>query len=420
MNSPIGKAAVVAAAAALVLAGCGRDSGGGRQQARSVAEGKATGEITVWAMGTEGEKLSAFAGEFTKQNPDAHVNVTAVPWDAAHQKIASAIAARQTPDASMIGTTWQGEFATTGALDPAPAELFSRDTYFPGAWDTTVVDGTSYGVPWYVETRVIYYRTDLARAAGITEPPATWDDLKAMAKALKAGGAKWGINLKPGETGSWQYVMPFAWSNGARIADDSRYTFDTPELADAMKYYQSFYTEGLAPKELPEGALEPAFVSGEIGAFMSGPWHVGLIKEQGGAGFDDKFAVAPMPKQKSATSFIGGSNLAVFKDAKNRDGAWKFLQWLARPEVQSRWYQRTTDLPAVRSAWQDPTLADDKFLKVFGRQLADAKAPPTFPTWEQVAAAFDTEMEKVAKAGEDPAQAVKAVQGKADSIGTGG
>ncbi|MEV6638363.1 sugar ABC transporter substrate-binding protein [Actinoplanes sp. NPDC051470] len=410
---------VFAAAAALVLAGCGRESGGGQEQAKSVAEGKASGDITVWAMGTEGEKLGAFAADFMKENPDAKVTVTAVPWDAAHQKIASAIAAKQTPDVSMIGTTWQGEFAKTGALDPTPKELFTAGTYFPGAWDTTVVNDTSYGVPWYVETRVIYYRTDLARKAGITKPPATWDDLKAMAKALQAGGAKWGINLKPGETGSWQYVMPFAWSNGATIADDTKYTFDSPEMTEAMRYYQSFYTENLAPKELAEGALEPAFVKGEIGAFMSGPWHVGLIKEQGGAGFEDKFAVMPMPKQKSATSFIGGSNIAVFKDAKNRDGAWKFLQWLAKPEVQARWYQQTTDLPAVRSAWTDPSLADDKFLKVFGEQLKDAKSPPTFATWEQVAAAFDTEMEKVAKSGEDPAQAVKAVQDKATSIGTG-
>ena len=96
------------------------------------------------------------------ENPDAKVNVTAVPWDAAHQKIASAIAAKQTPDVSMVGTTWQGEFAKTGALDPTPADLISKDAFFPGAWDTTVVDGTAYGVPWYVETRVIYYRKDLA------------------------------------------------------------------------------------------------------------------------------------------------------------------------------------------------------------------------------------------------------------------
>jgi multiple sugar transport system substrate-binding protein len=213
--------------------------------------------------------------------------------------------------------------------------------------------------------------------------------------------------------------MPFAWSNGASISDGKAYTFDSPEMTDALKYYQSYFTEKLAPTELAEGALEPGFVKGEIGAFVSGPWHVGILKEQGGAGFEDKFAVAPMPTAKSATSFIGGSNIAVFKDAKNRDGAWKFIQWLSKPEVQVKWYQATTDLPAVQSAWQDASLSGDTYLKVFGEQLNDAKSPPTFPTWQQVAEAFDTEVEKLAKSGEDPATVAKTVQEKASSIGTG-
>ncbi|MFS8497603.1 MAG: extracellular solute-binding protein, partial [Micromonosporaceae bacterium] len=158
---------------ALALAACGRDSGGGADDAQPVGEGKATGEITVWAMGTEGEALEAFAQEFTKENPDATVTVTAIPWDAAHQKISSAIAGGQTPDVAMIGTTWMGEFAKTGALDPTPPGLIDPSAFFEGAWNTTVVDGTSYGVPWYVETRLIYYRKDLAEQAGVT-PPTSW------------------------------------------------------------------------------------------------------------------------------------------------------------------------------------------------------------------------------------------------------
>jgi multiple sugar transport system substrate-binding protein len=410
--------AVAALALTVVVAGCGRDSSGGSETAEQVAAGKASGEITVWAMGTEGEKLAAFAKGFTAENPDAKVTVTAVPWEAAHQKIASAIAAKSTPDVSMIGTTMQGEFAKTGALDPTPTDLVPKDSFFPGAWDTTVVDDTSYGVPWYVETRGIYYRKDLAAKAGFPDGPKTWDDLTAMASAMKTkAGAKWGINLQPGKTGSWQSVLPFAWSDGADIAAGGKYTFDTPEMAAGLTYYQSFFRQGLAPKDLPQGALEPAFAKGEIGSFMSGPWHIGILKDQGMK--TDQFAVAPMPAGKSSTSFIGGSNIAVFKDAKNRDAAWKFLAWLSQPAVQVKWYQTVSDLPAVQSAWSDATLSSDPYLKVFGEQLKSAKAPPAYPTWEQVSAVFDTEVEKVCVAGEDPGAALKAVQQQATTIGTG-
>ncbi|MEU4238444.1 sugar ABC transporter substrate-binding protein [Actinoplanes sp. NPDC026619] len=409
-----------AACAVLALSGCGRGSSGDDETAKAVSAGKAGGDITVWAMGTEGEKLAEFAKAFTAENPDAKVNVTAVPWDAAHQKIASAIAAKQTPDVSMIGTTMQGEFAKSGALDPTPADLFTKDAFFPGAWDTTVVDGKSFGVPWYVETRGIYYRTDLAAKAGFPDGPKTWDDLTAMAKAMQSkAGAKWGLNIQPGKTGSWQSVLPFGWSNGAQIAADGKYTFDTPEMVQALQYYQSFFTAKVAPSNLPQGALEPAFVRGEIGAFMSGPWHVGILNDAGGKDFASKYSVVGMPAGKSSTSFIGGSNIAVFKDAKNRDAAWKFLAWLAKPEVQVKWYQTATDLPAVQKAWDDPALSGDKILQVFGAQLKSAKAPPAYPTWEQVSAVVDTEVEKVCVGGEDPAAALKNIQQQADSIGTG-
>jgi multiple sugar transport system substrate-binding protein len=275
-------AATAAALTLSVISACGRGSGSEDTTAKAVSDGKATGDITVWAMGTEGEKLAAFAKQFTAENPGAKVNVTAVPWDAAHQKIASAIAAKQTPDVSMIGTTDQGEFAKTGALDPTPTDLFKKPDFFAGAWDTTVVDGTSFAVPWYVETRGIYYRKDLAKA-GFPDGPKTWDDLKNMTKAMQTkAGAQWGINLQPGKTGSWQSVLPFAWSAGADIAAGGKYTFDTPEMIQGLKYYQSFFTEKIAPTDLAQGALEPAFVKGRIGAFMSGPWHVGILADQGG------------------------------------------------------------------------------------------------------------------------------------------
>src|SRR4051812_42164788 len=83
---------------AVGLSACGRDAAGKQDDAKPVGEGKATGTISVWAMGTEGEKLSTLAADFMKENPDAKVTVTAVPWDAAHQKISGAIAGKQTPD----------------------------------------------------------------------------------------------------------------------------------------------------------------------------------------------------------------------------------------------------------------------------------------------------------------------------------
>jgi multiple sugar transport system substrate-binding protein len=424
MNA-INRLAVVLAVLALVLVACGRSnegasSSGAASLAPAVSSGEVSGDLTVWAMGTEGEKLGVLAKDFMAENPDVKVNVTAVPWDAAHDKITTAIAGNTTPDVSLVGTTWMGEFAKTDALDPTPANI-DPSTFFEGAFNTSVVDGTSYGVPWYVETRLIYYRTDLAEKAGFTEAPKNWDELKKMAEGMVSkGGAKYGISLQAGGTGSWQTFLPFAWQEGASVTDDQgKFTLDSDAMSKALDYYVSFFTDKLSPTALEPGALEQGFIDGTIGAFVSGPWHIGILKDQGGAKIDGKWGLAHMPTETKGTSFVGGGDLVVFKNSKNRDAAWKFVEYLSKPEVQVKWYTTVNDLPSVKSAWDDAALSGDENVAKFGDQLNDAQSPPTIATWEEVAAAIDSEVEKATKGTETPADAVKAMQEQATSIGTG-
>ena len=260
-------------AAVLALAGCGRDEGGGdgaAEQSKAIAEGPATGEITVWAMGTEGELLPKLAAEFQKDNPDATVKVTAVPWDGAHDKIATAIAGRQTPDVSLLGTTWMGEFASGGGLDPVPADLVTPGDFFEGPWNTVAVKGTPYGVPWYTDTRVLYYRKDLAAKAGV-QAPTTWEELKTFVKALQdQGGAKYGTYLQPSGRGTWQTLAPFVWQAGGDMVNDpanpTEYTLDTPQWTEALEFQKSFYDEKLSQATaLQPGEIESKFAKGSWG-----------------------------------------------------------------------------------------------------------------------------------------------------------
>lgn len=415
------------AAGVLVLGvaagGCGRESqdgaGSAPVDAETVSGGPATGTVTVWAWGAEGEALGVLADDFMAENPDVTIEITPIPVDAAYDKIASAIAAGETPDLAQVGTTWMGAFASTGALDATPEDLIAPDEFFPGPWDTTVLDGTSYGVPWYTETRVIYYRTDLADAAGVTAPPTTWEELTAMAAGMQGAGAQWGISLQPGGTGSWQTMLPFAWQNGVQLTQDDAFTIDSPQMVEALAYYDSFFTDGLSPTAIAPGELEQGFIDGSIGSFISGPWHMSILDDQAGEGFRDQWDVAQMPVKETGTSFVGGGDLVVFDDSENRDAAWKFADYLTQPEVQQKWYETVSALPAVTSAWESGTLAEDEALAVFGAQLDDAQSPPAIPTWEEVASVIDSEVEKVVVGNLEAAPAVEAMQQQATSIGTG-
>jgi len=153
--------------------------------------------------------------------------------------------------------------------------------------------------------------------------------------------------------------------------------------------------------------------------FFSGPWHMSLIEDQGGADLKGKWDIAPMPEESAGTSFVGGSDLVVFNGSGNKDAAWAFVKYLLRPDVQRKWYETVSDLPAVQSAWEQGELASDPHLQLFGEQLKDAKSPPPIPKWEQIASeVINTELEKATVGGESAEQAAKAMQQKASSIGT--
>jgi multiple sugar transport system substrate-binding protein len=398
--------------ALVALAGCGGDE----ESADDPTQAKASGQITVWAPGVEGEKLPVLARDFEKANPGVTVKVTPIAIEQAHDKILTSIAGNETPDVAWVGSTWMGEFAKTGALDEAPSSI-DLGQFFQGAQDAVNVDDKVYGVPWHVETRVLFYRTDIAKKAGISEPPETWDELKEAARAMKEkGGAKYGIGLS---TNNWQEYLPFIWQNGGEIAEGDQYTFDTPEAVEATAFYKSFFDEGLAPPQTPQGFdITPAFVRGTHPMFFSGPWHMGLIDEAGGKGFENKWDIAKMPAKESGTSWVGGGELVVFKQSENRETAWKFVEYLTQPEVQAKFYEESADLPSNQEAWELPQLADDPKLKIFGEQLQDAKTAPPFPKWEEFATELNAKLDAAFTSDMDPAAAVKEFQAAAEATGT--
>jgi multiple sugar transport system substrate-binding protein len=406
-------------AATVALTGCGRssDEGAGPAAATTLGSGPATGKVTMWAMGAEGEALPAFLKAFAEQNPDVEVDVTAIPWDAAHNKIQTAIAGGTTPDIAMMGSTWMADFAD--AFSTVPTDLDASGS-FPGALATNTVEDRAAGIPWYVDTRVLYYRTDLAAKAGWTSAPTTWDELKQMASDMRTkAGAEHGIRLPAGND-AFQGTLWMPWSNGAEIADGAKWTLDTPEMREAYEYYGSFFADGIADPDVDvsSGAQESSFVDGSTPMLIEGPFEIGQLKTVGGEGFASKFTTAVLPAKESSTSFSGGANLVVFDQAENQDAAWKLARWLNEPGTQAAWYAATGDLPASQAAWQDPALQGDPTLAAFGEQLKTAKSVPVSTNWVKVGSAADSALEQIRRGTSSVPDALRKLQSDADSIGS--
>ncbi|KUO19920.1 extracellular solute-binding protein [Streptomyces dysideae] len=412
-------------AAALLATGCGRsDDSANADAPTKIGSGKAKGKLIMWSMGDKADKpLQELAKEFEQQNPDVTVTITAVPWDAAHEKLTTSIAGGNTPDLSLIGSTWMAEMASMNGFQATPTS-FKSSAFFPGQWDTTKYKDTSYGVPFTADTSVIYYRTDLTTKAGIKGAPADdWDGYLNDLKAIQATAGKQNPKLRHAtqlQTGfnSWLFWLPLVWQQGGDIydAETEKFTFDSPEVTKALEYYSGIFKDGLTPNDKTDARQN--FQNTLIGTAQQGP-SMGGDLHLNAPELDSKWQTMPLPKGKQSAGLAGGSDLAVFKDAKNADAAWKFVQFLTEPEKLAEYADATGNLPAVVQSWSEGKLGENPKMAAFEDQLKVTKAPPAITTWQQIADTIDGELEKLAYGKATVAETQKTLQSKATSIGTG-
>ena len=132
--------------------------------------------VRFWAFGREGEATAELLRDFHARNPDVEVEIQRLPWISAHEKLLTAYAGETLPDVCQLGKTWVPEFAALDALEPiddyvSSSHIVRPDDFFAGTFNANRVDETLYGIPWYVDTRLLYYRTDLLQQAGFNSPP---------------------------------------------------------------------------------------------------------------------------------------------------------------------------------------------------------------------------------------------------------
>lgn len=352
--------------------------------------------VQFWAMGREGEVVQGLVPDFERRNPGLRVRVQQVPWSAAHEKLLTAFVGNAMPDAFQLGNTWIPEFVALGALEPLDARLQASPRmpvadYFPGIFDTNVIEGTTYAVPWYVDTRLLFYRSDLLAAAGVDAPPRTWEGwIDAMTRVKQHLGAdRYAVLLPMTE---WQVPVILAMQRNAGLLRDHEQfgDFRAPAFREAFAFYLDLFRRGFAPRA---GAAQVAnlyqdFAAGYFAFFITGPWNIGEFGRRLPPGLQNQWATAPMPSIDGSgpgVSVAGGASLAINRRSPHRDAAWQWIEYLSEPAQQVRFYELTGDLPARQSAWAAPPLAENRHAQAFGVQLRHVRATPKIPEWERIA-----------------------------------
>jgi multiple sugar transport system substrate-binding protein len=367
-------------------------------------------------MGREGEVVQELVRGFELENPGVRVQVQQIPWSAAHEKLLTAFVGRSTPDLAQLGNTWISEFAALRALEPLAPWLaksaVDSTKFFHGIWDTNTIDGMPYGVPWYVDTRVLFYRKDILKQAGYDSMPATWEDWhEAMLSMKKIVGAdKFAIYLPMNE---WPPAVILGLQAGSPLlADhDTRGAFTGPAFRRAFSFYVDLYHSGLAPpvRNNEVANLYQEFARAYFSMYITGPWNLGEFRNRLPKELQDAWGTAALPGPDAATpgvSLAGGSSLVLFRSSVHREAAWRLVEYLSRPQHQVDFYRLTGDLPARIAAWQDTTLARDPNTRAFWTQLQRVVPTPKIPEWELITVKLQERTEEAVRGATPPDSAL--------------
>src|SRR5437588_141846 len=282
-------AGVRVVAAALCAAACARDD------ARV---------LHFWAMGREGEVASELLGAFERENPGLRVRVEQLPFTAAHEKLLTAYAGDATPDIAQMGNTWLPEFVALDAVVPLDDRLRASTQvdladFDPGIVATNVIEGRQYGVPWYVDTRVLFYRRDLLSQAGFDAPPRDWDEWLRMQVAVKqrVGPDRYAVLLPLNEYE--QLVALWLQQGEPLLRDGNRFgNFRSAGFAHALEFYLSMFERHLV-EFLSRPAVQQEFyrLSGNLPARRSAWAAPALAHDPYARAFRDQLdRVRPIPQ----------------------------------------------------------------------------------------------------------------------------
>jgi multiple sugar transport system substrate-binding protein len=360
--------------------------------------------VRFWAFGREGEATAELLEEFHARHPDTEVEIQRLPWISAHEKLLTAYAGETLPDVCQLGNTWVPEFAALDALEPIDeavrtSAIVQQQDFFEGTFNANRIDSVLYGIPWYVDTRLLYYRTDLLKRAGFDHPPTDWAEWSAMMGAIKSlvGPDRYSVLLPLNE---FEPLLVLALQQPTELLrEGGRWgNFRSPDFHRTLSFYADIFERGWAPRmsNTQLSNVWDEFGNGLFSFYISGPWNIAEFKKRMPAELKDAWMTAPMPgPQGPGLSSAGGGALVVMKAAQNKEGAWKLIEYLSEPQTQQRFYELTGNIPPRRTSWQLPALEQSPYARAYYTQLDRLRSPPKVPEWERIVTEMRLASERV-------------------------
>jgi putative chitobiose transport system substrate-binding protein len=339
------------------LASCGTGaptSSGGA----SAPDGKQ--EIEFWTMQLQPEHTDYFntlIAKFEQENANLKVRWVDVPWADMERKILTAVSAKTAPDVVNLNPGFASQLAERKAwldLDERiPAE--TRSLYLPNIWKASTLNDKTFGLPWYLTTRVAIYNTELLKKAGLDKPPATFADLATAAKQIKEKTGKYAFfaTVVPEDSGE---VLESFVQMGVELVDaQGKAAFNSPKGKAAFQYWVDLYKNEWMPKEvLTEGHRHAIdlYQRGDTAILASGAEFLNTIATNAPS-IAKASASAAQISGETGKKNVAVMNLVIPKETDVPDAALKFALYVTNDANQLEFAKAAKVLPSTVKALKD-------------------------------------------------------------------
>jgi len=368
---------------------------GGRGELRGAVE------ITLGFIPDEAGGLQTLLDRFNKENKgEIQVKWRQMPASSAEffeQMQAELQSGRSTMDVIGGDVVWPAQFAANDYIldlsDRFTAKM--QQDYLEGPVQAVQYEGKTYGVPWFTDAGMFYYRKDLLEKSGFSEPPKTWDEMKRMSEKVRAdSGTRYGFVFQGAQDeGGVVDALEHIWNAGGDVLDGNRVIIDSPESAEGLNLRRSLITDGVAPQasgDYTTQESQASFTNGDVVFMRNWPFVYGLLSDpeisRVKPGQVDIGALPVAGEGDTGFSGLGGWNFMVNASAEDKiEEIWAFIEFMSAPEQQQTFAVQSARLPTLKSLYDDDEVLDRLPVAKLGREaLQNTRPRPVSPLYSDM------------------------------------
>ena len=325
---------------------------------------------------------------------------------------------------------WTAELAESGWISDL-SDRFPEDrqqAFLPGSVEAIIYNDKPYGMPWYTDTGLLYYRKDLLEKSGYNNPPKTWDELKQMTRrVLEESDVKFGFLFQGARyEGGVCDACEFIWGHGGNVLDPNdptKVVIDSPQAISGLETERSMITDGVSPEAVAvyeEPESEGGFLNGDAVFLRNWPYVYALIGSSDYPQLEpEQVGVSELPSAdgKPGNGTVGDQPLYLSTSSKYPDAAWKFIEFATASEQQRLRALEGSYLPTRSALYDDPEIRDTVPVVALAKvALQHTRPRPVSPYYSDMSLEMQEQFNASLKGDTTPQEAARTLKSELEKI----